>query len=95
MPIDIPKDNWPGTVRTVTIGAIAADGGTRTSTITVGGQKNLPSYISRIKPNRPVVALKLKIAAPMIGPHCFWMPGEMLLMIQFNGVKPLKLLELT
>ncbi len=27
MPIEIPKDNWPGTVRTVTIGATAADGG--------------------------------------------------------------------
>ena len=46
MPIEIPKDKWPGTVRTVTIGATAADGGTRTSTVTVGGEKNLtfPSF---------------------------------------------------
>ena len=42
MPVEIPKDNWPGTVRTVTIGATVADGGTRTSTVTVGGEKNLP-----------------------------------------------------
>ena len=39
MPIEIPKDNWPGSVRKVTIGALTADGGTRTSTITVGGEK--------------------------------------------------------
>ncbi len=30
MPIEIPKDKWPGSVREVTIGATAAEGGTRT-----------------------------------------------------------------
>ena len=55
MPIEIPKDSWPGTVRTVTIGATAADGGTRTSTITVGGEKNLPFLHFETKtPNHPV-----------------------------------------
>ena len=65
MPIEIPKDNWPGTVRTVTIGATAADGGTRTSTITVGGQKNLPFlHFENKAPNRPVVAIEIKDHKP-------------------------------
>jgi len=65
MPIEIPKDNWPGTVRTVTIGATAADGGTRTSTITVGGQKNLPFlHFENKAPNRPVVAIEIKDRCP-------------------------------
>jgi acetyl-CoA decarbonylase/synthase, CODH/ACS complex subunit delta len=65
MPIEIPKDNWPGTVRTVTIGATAADGGSRTSTITVGGQKNLPFlHFENKAPNRPVVAIEIKDRRP-------------------------------
>ena len=65
MPIEIPKDNWPGTVRTVTIGATAADGGTRTSTVTVGGEKNLPFLHFESKaPNRPVVAIEIKDRRP-------------------------------
>ena len=42
MPVEIPKDTWPGTVRTVTLGATAAQGGTRKTTVTVGGEKTLP-----------------------------------------------------
>jgi acetyl-CoA decarbonylase/synthase, CODH/ACS complex subunit delta len=65
MPIEIPKDNWPGTVRTVTIGATAADGGSRTSTVTVGGQKNLPFLHFEVKAtNRPVVAIEIKDRRP-------------------------------
>jgi acetyl-CoA decarbonylase/synthase complex subunit delta len=65
MPIEIPKDNWPGTVRTVTLGATAAEGGTRTSTITVGGEKNLPFLHFETKaPNRPVVAIEIKDRRP-------------------------------
>jgi acetyl-CoA decarbonylase/synthase complex subunit delta len=65
MPIDIPKDNWPGTVRTVTIGATSAEGGTRTSTVTVGGEKNLPFLHFETKaPNRPVVAIEIKDRRP-------------------------------
>src|SRR4030043_1050237 len=65
MPIDIPKDNWPGPVRTVIIGATAADGGTRTSTVTVGGEKNLPFLHFETKaPNRPAVAIEIKDHRP-------------------------------
>lgn len=65
MPFEIPKDNWPGTVRTVTIGATAADGGTRTSTVSVGGEKNLPFLHFETKaPNRPAVAIEIKDHRP-------------------------------
>jgi acetyl-CoA decarbonylase/synthase complex subunit delta len=65
MPIEIPKDSWPGTVRTVTIGATAADGGTRTSTVVVGGEKNLPFLHFETKtPNRPVIAIEIKDHRP-------------------------------
>jgi acetyl-CoA decarbonylase/synthase, CODH/ACS complex subunit delta len=65
MPVEIPKDNWPGTVRTVTIGASAADGGTRTSTVTVGGEKNLPFLHFETKsPNSPVIAIEIKDHRP-------------------------------
>ncbi len=65
MPVEIPKDNWPGTVRTVTIGATASDGGTRTSTVTVGGEKNLPFlHFENKVPYHPVVAIEIKDRYP-------------------------------
>ena len=65
MPVDIPKDSWPGEVRTVTIGATAADGGTRTSTVTVGGQKTLPfMHFEAETPNRPVIAIEIMDKRP-------------------------------
>ncbi len=60
MPIEFVKDSWPGTVRTVTIGATSADGGTRTSTVTVGGQKALPfMHFEAETPYSPVVAIEI------------------------------------
>jgi acetyl-CoA decarbonylase/synthase complex subunit delta len=65
MPIEIPKDSWPGTVRTVTIGATAADGGSRQRTITVGGEKTLPFLaFEGVMPNKPVVAVEIKDNRP-------------------------------
>ncbi len=42
MPVEIPKEKWSGKVREVTLGATAADGGTRSHTVTVGGETTLP-----------------------------------------------------
>jgi acetyl-CoA decarbonylase/synthase complex subunit delta len=65
MPIEIPKDKWPGTINLVTIGATASDGGTRTRTITVGGQKTLPYlHFEAPSPNAPVLALEIKPHKP-------------------------------
>ena len=40
--VEIPKEKWTGKVRQVTLGATAADGGSRTKTVTVGGENTLP-----------------------------------------------------
>lgn len=65
MPIEIPKDVWPGTVRSVTIGATAAQGGTRSSVVTVGGEKAMPFLsFEAAMPNRPVVAVEIKDHRP-------------------------------
>jgi acetyl-CoA decarbonylase/synthase complex subunit delta len=65
MPIEIPKDNWPGSVREVTIGATRTDGGTRTSIVTVGGEKALPfMHFEAAMPHKPVVAIEIKDRKP-------------------------------
>lgn len=65
MPIEIPKDSWPGTVHSVTIGATAAQGGTRSSIVTVGGEKAMPFLsFEAAMPNRPVVAVEIKDHRP-------------------------------
>lgn len=65
MPIEIPKDKWPGSVRAVTLGATAADGGTRTSTVTVGGEKALPyMHFEAEMPHKPVIAMEIRDRLP-------------------------------
>ena len=65
MPIEIPKDTWPGAVKTVTLGATAQDGGTRTSTVTVGGERTLPFlHFEQTPPHRPVIALEITPIRP-------------------------------
>ena len=65
MPIEIPKDKWPGKIRTVTLGATAAEGGTRAKTITVGGEGTLPfMHFETPMPNRPVIAIEIKDHKP-------------------------------
>jgi len=61
MPIDLPKDSWTGTVRSVKIGATTAEGGTRAKSIIVGGEKTLPFMnFETPAPNPPVVAVEIK-----------------------------------
>lgn len=65
MPIDIPKDKWPGSIRTITIGATSAEGGTRAKSITLGGQTTLPYLqFEAPTPNRPVIAIEIKSRKP-------------------------------
>jgi acetyl-CoA decarbonylase/synthase complex subunit delta len=65
MPIELVKDSWPGAVRAVTIGATAEEGGTRTSTVTVGGEKALPFMHFEVEmPNPPAVAVELRDRRP-------------------------------
>ncbi|MBN1304642.1 MAG: acetyl-CoA decarbonylase/synthase complex subunit delta [Anaerolineales bacterium] len=65
MPIEIPKDKWPGSIKTVTIGATAAEGGTRAKTITIGGQNTMPfMHFENPISNTPVIALEIKSRKP-------------------------------
>jgi acetyl-CoA decarbonylase/synthase complex subunit delta len=57
MAIPDVKEKWTTRINTVTIGATADQGGTRGSTVTVGGQTTLPLLTFEGEtPNRPVVA---------------------------------------
>lgn len=65
MPIEIPKDKWPGSIKAITIGATAAEGGTRAKSITVGGQTTMPYLqFEASTPNKPVIAIEIKSRKP-------------------------------
>ncbi len=63
--VEIPKERWSGRVREVTLGATASEGGTRASTVTVGGETTLPflNFEGEI-PNPPVVAIEIQDRRP-------------------------------
>jgi acetyl-CoA decarbonylase/synthase complex subunit delta len=65
MTLDIPKEKWTGEVRQVTIGATADDGGSRTATLTVGGETTLPylHFEGEMK-NRPALAIEIRDRKP-------------------------------
>jgi acetyl-CoA decarbonylase/synthase complex subunit delta len=65
MPVEIPIEKWSGAVRKVTLGATTAEGGTRSRTVTVGGEKALPfMHFEGELPCRPVVAVEIKDHRP-------------------------------
>jgi acetyl-CoA decarbonylase/synthase complex subunit delta len=65
MPIEVPIDKWPGEVRSVTIGATASEGGTRSRSVTTGGEKTLPfMHFEAEMPNPPVIAVEIKDRQP-------------------------------
>jgi acetyl-CoA decarbonylase/synthase, CODH/ACS complex subunit delta len=65
MPIEIPKDKWTGQVRAIALGATAADGGTRASVVTVGGEASMPYlHFETPTPNPPLIAVEIKSRKP-------------------------------
>jgi len=61
----IEKESWTGSVREVQIGAISADGGTRTSVVTVGGETSMPFMdFEGSSPNKPICAIEIKDRKP-------------------------------
>jgi len=65
MPVDVLKQKYVSKVGTVTLGATPAEGGTRTHTVTVGGDSTLPFlHFEGEVPNRPVVAIEVPDVAP-------------------------------
>ncbi len=65
MPIEIPKDKWPGSIQIVNIGATAEEGGSRTKVLTIGGQTTLPfMQFEAPTPHTPVVGIEIKSREP-------------------------------
>ncbi|HJN16540.1 MAG TPA: CO dehydrogenase/acetyl-CoA synthase subunit delta [Armatimonadota bacterium] len=65
MAFEMPTERWANKLNTVTIGATAADGGTRTSTVTIGGEETLPFLkFEGATPNPPVIAMEVLDVAP-------------------------------
>jgi acetyl-CoA decarbonylase/synthase complex subunit delta len=63
--VEIPKERWTGSIRQVTLGAIAAEGGTRSRTVTVGGQTTLPFlHFEGQTPNPPVISIEIQDSYP-------------------------------
>ncbi|MEK9164500.1 MAG: acetyl-CoA decarbonylase/synthase complex subunit delta [Chloroflexota bacterium] len=63
--VEIPKEKWTGKVREVTLGATAADGGTRAKTITIGGESTLPFlHFDGAIPHPPALAVEIKDRKP-------------------------------
>ena len=60
MPFEIPREPAHKPVRTVRIGATAAEGGSRTSTVTLGGATAMPFHLFEgAMPHAPVVAMEV------------------------------------
>ncbi|MBU0596516.1 acetyl-CoA decarbonylase/synthase complex subunit delta, partial [Candidatus Bipolaricaulota bacterium] len=62
MTVQIPDvtKSWPHTINAVTIGATVDEGGTRTATITVGGESTLPFYhFEGDMPHAPSIAMEV------------------------------------
>ncbi|MCS3924472.1 CO dehydrogenase/acetyl-CoA synthase subunit delta [Methanosalsum natronophilum] len=52
-----PAQEWTHTIQEVTLGATSSDGGSRKSTVTIGGEKALPYYFDAPMPNRNYVTM--------------------------------------
>jgi len=63
--IEIPKEKWSGAVREITLGATAADGGTRAKTVTIGGETAMPFlHFEGQMPHPPVIAVEIQDRPP-------------------------------
>lgn len=65
MPVQVLKDRNSGKILEVTLGATAAEGGTRGNTIKVGGETGLPFlHFEGNQPNKPVIAVEIVDMVP-------------------------------
>ena len=63
--VEIPVEKWAGSIRQITLGATAAEGGTRSHAITVGGETTLPFLgFDGQMPNRPAIAIEVRAVSP-------------------------------
>jgi len=65
MPVEIPKDKWTGKIKEITLGATAAEGGTRAKAVTIGGDTTMPfMHFEAPVPHTPVIAIEIKDRKP-------------------------------
>ena len=63
--LKIAKENWDGKVLEVVLGATEEEGGTRSKTVTVGGETAMPfMHFEGAFPRRPVVAIEIANRRP-------------------------------
>jgi acetyl-CoA decarbonylase/synthase complex subunit delta len=63
--VEIPRQRWAGHVREITLGATADEGGTRSKTVTVGGERTLPFLdFEATMPNPPRIAVEIRDRKP-------------------------------
>jgi acetyl-CoA decarbonylase/synthase complex subunit delta len=56
----VSKESWDGVVREITLGATAAEGGTRSHTVTIGGSSAMPyMHFEGQTPHKPVLAIEI------------------------------------
>ncbi len=65
MAFEMPVERWAAAVNEVTVGATSDQGGTRTSTVTIGGDTSLPFlHFEGKTPNRPAIAMEVLDVKP-------------------------------
>ena len=61
----LSKEKWDGVVRAITLGATAAEGGTRSHTVTIGGSTAMPyMHFEGQTPFKPVIAIEIQSRRP-------------------------------
>ena len=80
MALELVKESWSNKINTVTIGATADEGGTRTSVVTIGGETGMPFlHFEGEMPNRPVIAMEVLDMKPEDWPEVLTEPfGDVL-----------------
>ncbi|MBL7156643.1 MAG: acetyl-CoA decarbonylase/synthase complex subunit delta [Candidatus Omnitrophica bacterium] len=73
--MELLKEKWPGKIAEITIGATNAEGGTRASKITVGGETTLPFLFHEgDMPNMPRIAMEVLDTEPVDWPEVLKKP---------------------
>lgn len=64
--VEIPKEKYTGKVREITLGATKEQGGTRSRTVTIGGQAALPfMHFEGTIPHKPAIAVEVQSRPPI------------------------------
>jgi acetyl-CoA decarbonylase/synthase complex subunit delta len=63
--VEVPVEKWSGSIRSITLGATAAEGGTRSHSVVIGGENTLPFLGFEGKAShRPRIAIEVRAANP-------------------------------